>query len=294
MYIEDLWESIKQFLTSGFFEIVEDWLTSLQHTMGYLLQSAFYIERMPIAEGTIIDSESVKTAITTMYLIGILMLSVKLAWKGYKVWILWRDGDSDTSPFEMLQHSIYALIVAIAFPILYDIAVSVMSEICLQVVVAIGGARYENLLEVALIILWPDMWGETHGFVVLIISFIYLIIFVILCFQMLMRGVEMFAFRMGVPIAVTGLVDSDGGVWKNYIQIFFYQIIATLIQDFLVRISIMTCATITVGGLVLGLVLLIASFRVPKMFASRLAGGNNGGGGNGFHTMLMAARLFRR
>lgn len=293
MTIENLWESIKQLLMSSFLEIVEEWLTALQDAMGNLLQSAFFIERMPIAAGTIINSGSVQTAITAMYLIGVLMLAVKLAWKGYKVWVLWRDGDSDTSPFEMLQHSIYALIVAMAFPIVYEIAVSVMSEISLQIVVAIGGARYENLLTVALNVLWPGMWGTAYGFIVLVISFVYLIIFVVLCFQMLMRGVEMFVFRMGVPIAVTGLVDSDGGVWKNYIQIFFYQLIATLIQDFLVRISIMTCATVSIGGLVLGVALLIASFRVPKMFASRLAGGNNGGG-NSLHTMLLAARLFRR
>lgn len=286
----DLWQNIKDLLLAGINEVIE-WMTALQDAMGNLMRSGFFIEQIPIADGTKLSPENVSRALTAMYLIAIILLALKLVWKGFKVWILWRDGDSDTSPWEMFQHSVYALIVALAFPMLYEIVVNIVMQITMKAAGAIGGNPSKNVMQLALILLWPGYW-ESLGFVAVVMGVVYIVVFIIISFQVLKRGVEMLIFRLGVPLAVAGLVDSDGGIWKTYLQIFIQQLIITAIQDFLLRFSIALITAHTLFGMLLAVIFVLAAFSVPKTFAARLTGGSGGSGGGSVGTALMAARMF--
>lgn len=217
----------------------------------------------------------VSDVLRVLYGFMLLLLALKLIWKGYKVYILNRDGEAEASPLEMLQGAVLAVVVAVIFPTLYDYAV--------QIVIAIMTA-VENVLP------YPETMSHTESLPVLvrnlltntissaIIGVIFAVVFIILWFRMLMRGAEMLVYRMGIPFAVYGLVDSDGGVWKAYIQLLFKQIATSVMQYFLLVLGVRVAYAGTDTAVMLGIALMVAALSAPKLMAQIFAPSGGGGG----------------
>ncbi len=98
--------------------------------------------------------------------------------------------------------------------------------------------------------------------------------------QLLKRGIDLLILRLGVPIATAGLVDSDGGVWKPYIKIFFQAMFTTVIQLFLIELAlaILMAQTATLWGLVWALVAMQAALKTPQLMQQLLVSTGAGGG----------------
>ena len=47
-----------------------------------------------------------------------------------------------------------------------------------------------------------------------IFGLVFVIVYFILYFQFLMRGLEILILRVGMPLACVGLIDNDKGVFK--------------------------------------------------------------------------------
>ena len=229
------------------------------------------------------------------------LLTLKLGWHGWKVYDLWKDGEAETSPTSILVNSLYAVGVALAFPVLYKIG----AEIAIGISSAITKVFPNSLMwgeDIALGAL-PELIKNTYSsfsqnIVLHVLLLVFCIIYIILFFKMMFRGVHLLLYRFGVPLAVVGLVNSDGGVWKNYVQIYFQQLIITMIQNFCIRMSLVFISSasgspLSTGLMVFAIVFLISALSTPKIFASILQ--QNGGGGRGtqvMYTVMMAARTF--
>lgn len=72
-------------------------------------------------------------------------------------------------------------------------------------------------------ILFTTFWSllQYLGLVTAISGMVFVIVYFILYFQFLMRGLEILILRVGIPLACVGLLDNDKGVFKAYLNKFF-------------------------------------------------------------------------
>lgn len=287
----DLWEHIKTMLSNMLGEIVTSWLHELETAFGDIIQTAFYIEELPGLTANILTPESIRTALSVLYLTMVGLLTLKLCWKGYKVYILNRDGESEVPPSTMLVNSFYAIGVALAFPVLYDIATKIAIESCKSVLNKFPGVSTDNFINVLIGMFTPWVNSQVSLFLVLLVL-VFIIVFFILAIQMVFRGVEMFFYRLGVPFAVVGLVDSDGGIWRNYVQLFFQQLATIMIQYCCICLALRLAASISVPSMIAAIAFLIGAFSTPKLLRTVLSSGGGGGGSQVISVAVMAARAF--
>lgn len=212
-----------------------------------------------------------------VYYFGLSLLALKVLRKGFMVYIVWRDGDPDSSPQDMLTGSIVAVAISASFPTLYTWMTDVTLWFGQKILNAISdsGVRTwaETLKAFAL-----SLGGKSliNGILLLIIC----IQVILLMLQLLKRGVELLVMRLGVPIATLGLVDSDGGVWKPYIKIFFQSMFTTIIQISLMEMAFAIAVVMPTGlwGLLWALATMQAALKLPSLMQQLLV--NSGAGGS--------------
>lgn len=286
-----LFEWLKNFLSQSPDDMLLELVNATGAAMGSLTRSAFHIEQVAQGINGSLTPGRVNQGVMFMYGIMLGLVALKFCWKGYKVWVLWRDGDSESSPWEMLMHTGYAVVVAVAFPVIYNIVVSLSTSLVTNLIAVMGGVSANNL-----ILMLPDLIvrGWTSGSYLLITTLlaVYVIVFLVVAVQAMLRGAEMLIYRLGFPLATVGLVDSDGGVFKGYVQLFFRMLVTILVQDILVRLSLSSTANLNVPGVLFGIVLLIGAFKAPKTFAGLFGAAGGGGMGGVVSSAVMAARIF--
>lgn len=296
----NLWGFIKDSFTGGLMDDIYAMMKAFQEASSDIIQSVFFIEESTALSGTL-NARTVNAALGAIYLFMVALVALKLCWQGYKVYVLWKDGEAEVSPANMLVNSIYAIGVALAFPVLYRIG----CEVTIGISRSIANAFPLSLMQEEQIILRdvPDLIKNvfsafSQNIVVSLLLLVFCFIYVILFFKMLFRGVHLLLYRLGVPLAVVGLVNSDGGIWKSYVQIYFQQLGITLIQDFCIRMSLVLIASasgsaFSAGKTIFAIVFLISALSTPKIFNSILQSNNGGGRGTQVvYTVMMAARAF--
>ena len=96
-------------------------------------------------------------------------------------------------------------------------------------------------------------------------AFLYLIIAIqltLLYFQFLTRGFEMLILRLGIPFASIGLLNSDNGVFTEYIRDFLLTAFTLVVQLALLNLSILSLVN---GHLIYGIAIAIVSVNTPMM-----------------------------
>ncbi len=286
----DLFAILQKFLGSLLADILSDWLGSLQSIVGNIVNTAFYIERIPGLNSGLLNAGAVENAIRSLWYTCLCLLVLKLLWKGYKVYILWRGGDSEVSPLSMLLAAVFALGTAMAFPLLYDVAVGIVKTLDKIIMDAFHMDPNVNLFAVLGSLFSPWMAVQNATFLI-ILALAFIILCAVLVFQMVGRGAELLIFRLGVPFAVVGLVDSDDGIWKSYIQLLFRQFATILAQDLCLHLAIGLAAAREPAPVFVGIIFLITAFKTPKLLSSLLVTGG-GGGANKLYTVTMVAKTF--
>lgn len=289
-----VWELIQGFINDLLNSLVHDYLTAFEEMVGNLFRSIFMIETLPGIGSTILSAEIVQLMFNVIYGITVLLLALKLLWKGFKVYILWRDGEAVTPPGEMVIGAVFAMIVAVSFPLLYEIAVSVVMEIsdALFSVLGFGGFSTNTGNWVTDVIRDFDAAYDATVVIVLL-SVVFLIILIILICKLLLQGAELLVWRLGVPFAVIGLVDSDGGAWKPYIQMLFKELATLLVQYFCIVLGTHLIAGLSLTGLCLGIAFEITAFCAPKLLSQFMVPSGGGGGiTQKIYTATMVMRVF--
>lgn len=284
-----LWKIIEGFLADALNSAAKDFLKPLENFLGDLLYATYFVEDLPGLDETILNTAVIDRALFALYGIATMLVAAKLIWKGTKVYILWRDGESETDPGEMLLGTVFAIIAAVAFPLLYTFAVEIVQE----VVNAVCGAFFGG--DVIVIDGLLDALGKvlTGGIRLVLFGLIFAILLLWLMFSMVKQGVEMLIFRLGIPFAASGLVDSDGGYWKPYIQQLTRELTTAAIRYFCLRMALGLAVSMTLAGLVVGIGFLVVAIKTPAMLAQFLAPKSGGGGAaQKLNTVVMAVRMF--
>lgn len=285
-----VWNIFKGFLEDTLDAVVNEVLTFLEGLFGDLFDGMFFVERVPGLEETPLTEVSISQAMNILYGFLVLLLALKLLWKGTKVYVLWRDGEAETPPTEMILGAVYALVAAVAFPVLYELAAMITREILDTVcgVLFSGGTQWsDDVFQMAI-----QALTGTLNLPMPILGLIFAVQLVCLVFVMLKQGAELLLFRLGIPFAAVGLIDSDGGCWKPYMQTFFRMLATALVRWFCLYLGIRLAASLEGMGLILGVVFEVLSFTAPKLLSQFLTPQGGGGAAQKISTIVMAVRTF--
>lgn len=262
--------------------LVSDANLTIASSLANLTDQVFYIEKH------VSLASSIFTSITNLiYYLAIWLLILKFSVKGFQTFIIGIEGDPDADPFLYLARFAKAAILMMTFPLLYEIfariSVSFINEV-LSTMSSNNILSADNIGD-ALI----DAGSSSTS---LLVSFIFI---VILYFQILMRGVEMWVMRMGFYLACVGLVESDNGAFAPYVMTFFKCALTTFVQVSLLLLgtNLMQAGDPFIAyatmGMAIGTPKFLQQFMVPT-----------GGGGSvmgkvyqGVHLGDMAARLIK-
>lgn len=211
---------------------------------------------------------------------GVSLIVLKFLKKGFETYILWSDGDADEEPISLLTNFFKAMAVAVCFPTLYQWMADIIQDMGDKLLSTIGAATaYDWSAWVAGI--------SSAGLVTAIFGLVFIIVYFILYFQFLMRGLEILILRVGIPLACVGLIDNDRGVFKSYLNKFFQSMLAVVIQLALCKLGVGLMINMHVFW---GVACMMLAVKTPKFLQDFLITTGGGGGGivnNAYHTVRL-------
>jgi hypothetical protein len=211
---------------------------------------------------------------------GVSLIVLKFLKKGFETYVTWTDGDPDEEPLSLLTNFFKAMAVAICFPTIYGWLGQIVEEMTNQLLAAIGASTSYN---------WAAWVSgiSSLGLVTAIFGLVFIICYLILYFQFLMRGLEIMILRIGVPLACAGLLDNDRGVFKAYSQKFIQSTLAVVVQISLSKLGVGLMLNMHVFW---GVACMILAIRTPKFLGDFLITTGGGGGGavnNVYHSVRL-------
>ena len=145
----------------------------------------------------------------------------------------------------------------ISFGYIYRTFVDVFYSLYTSLDRAAFGNNYNNLTDSS----WIETFGDAFNIVgntfYLIVSVLYILIY----FQNLGRGVEMLVLRFGLPFACIGLLNADGGAFKGYIQKMIKVAFTVIVQLMLLKFSLILLES---RHLILALATGLMAYRTPR------------------------------
>lgn len=212
---------------------------------------------------------------------GVSLIVLKFLKKGFETYVLWSDGDADEEPLSLLTNFFKAMAVAVCFPTLYGWMAAIVEEMSDKLLEAIGAATAFD---------WAGWVSgiSSMGLVTAIFGLVFIIVYFILYFQFLMRGLEILILRVGIPLACVGLLDNDKGVFKAYLNKFFQSTLAVVIQIALSKLGVGLMMNMHVFW---GVACMMLAVKTPKFLQDFLITTGGGGGGAIVNNVYHSVRL---
>ena len=240
-------------------ELIEKFINGSEATLNSLFKSmvnlVFFIERelsnITLADGTNINFNYIYE---TIFNYAIFILVIVFIAKAIKIYFMMREGDAEQNPFQLAIGMVKAVIVMICFKEIYYIFVGIVQEF-LDSILNTMQVQGSNLSEM----LTSNMEG---GIYTAVACLVLLIVWLILICQFIMKGVELLVMRLGIPFASIGLLNSDEGVFPEYIRNFLMTAFTLVIQLALLNLSILT---LTSGYIIYGIAIAIVSTKTPMI-----------------------------
>lgn len=257
--------------------LTDAWDTILDPLQGLITQLlVFSLKAEEIGSVWDVDNPITQAVIDNVYtftyaaMCGVMVLA--FLYKGFKVYILWRDGDAEVSPQTMILGCVWAIIMALAFPYLYDILV--------DVVVYLGNGitdRFQLGLTPSADIF--NLLSNSRMLVAIFLLLFFILMLVIFC-KLLSRGVELMFMRLGFPLICLDLINSDASTFKQYTGLFFRQAALSVIQMTCLLLGLYTIANPELVNVILAVVFEMCAMSAPKIMSQLLPPSGGGGGGS--------------
>lgn len=240
--------------------------------------------------GNVLSTETISQVYNVVYLLSCALALIKLLSKGFQVYILWRDGDPETSPVNMVIGMFTGIVMMLAFPVLYDIMADVTTWFANTIITVLHMNNQVTVVQSILMFIAAAGGGLVNA----ILMLIWIIMMIILFVKMVGRGVELLVLRLGVPIACLGLIDSDGGLFKGYMQIFFKTMATSVVQICLMSFSFAVVSDVGIFNLLVGISIVSTAFATPIIMQSLMVQSRPGGAfGQKINSTGMAVNTLR-
>lgn len=275
---ESLLDIFSETINGWFGNLVTSAFEKFDSLMVGLLTGVFHFEDLvSSAATTVLTKESIRSVYIFIYLLIISLIVLKFLFKGFQIYILWRDGDADASPRDMLVGAIESGAVSVCFPYLYERAANVFIYIAEGIMGRLGVSL--GFDESTTQLLQKVILGAvTNDILTIIFLLIFAIAVFILWIRLIGRGFEILVLRVGVPFASLGLLDSDMGAFKGYMQVFIKTGFTAIIQVNAMALALRVACTFQFINILFALGIMIAAFGVPIIMQQFLAASNPGGG----------------
>ncbi len=210
----------------------------------------------------------VSSIVVAVFKIAYWMLILKFVWKGFDIYLLGLDGDEDSDPMSLFFNFVKALIISLGFGLLFGYFTNIAFNICDTIMKALHTkVEFSNALDTLSVI--------ATSLVMVIMCVVYLVLVVVLTVMFMQKTLELVILRIGISFAVSGLLDSDGGVFKPYVKKFFQISLTIILQTVCFKLSVMALANTNMIGCISALVM---ALKAPQ-FLSEFIMVNQGGGG---------------
>lgn len=147
-----------------------------------------------------------------------------------------------------------AVIVMLCFKEIYTIGVGIVEEFLNSIL---------GVVNVSKINLADTLLGNIQGGIFTAVAcLVMLICWLLLVCQFIMKGIELLVMRIAIPFASIGLLNSDEGVFPDYIRGFLMTAFTVVIQLTLLNISI---ATIMINKLIYGIAIAVVAVNTPSI-----------------------------
>ena len=240
-------------------ELIESFIGGSEATLNSLFKSmvnlVFHIERelsnLKLADGSFINFNKIYE---TIFSFAIYILIIVFISKAIKIYFMMREGDAEENPIQLMIGMIKAVIIMICFKEISNIFVGIVQEF-LNGILSNMTVQGTNLAE----ILTGNMGG---GIFTAVACLVLLIVWLILICQFIMKGIEILVMRLGIPFASIGLLNSDNGVFTEYVRDFLLTAFTLVVQLGLLNLSILALVN---GHLIYGIAIAIVSVNTPMM-----------------------------
>ena len=214
---------------------------------------------------------------------GVSLIILKFLKKGFECYVMWTDGDPDSEPIHLIIRFEQAIAEAVCFPVMYGWLADITEKLTNQLITAIGASTNYDWQA------WVNGLSSA-GLVTAIFGLVFVICYFILYFQFLMRGVEIMILRIGLPLACTGLLDNDKGVFKTYLTKFFQSTVAVMVQISLCKLGVGMMMNVGINlNVFWGIACLVLAIKTPRFLSEFMV--PTGGGGGMVNNIYHSVRL---
>ena len=245
-------------------ELIQNFISGSESTLNSIFNSmlnlVFFIERelMYIPQGAILAQAKVdfNAIYQVVFNFATYLLVIVFIAKAVKTYFMMREGDNEQNPIQLVIGMLKAVIVMICFKEIYTIGVGIVSEF-LNSILNVMPIQNTNLAEA----LSSNIQG---GIFTAVACLVLLICWLLLICQFIMKGIEILVMRIGIPFASLGLLNSDGGVFPDYIRSFLMTAFTLVIQLALLNVSIITLLT---NKLIYGIAIAVVAVNTPMIMS---------------------------
>lgn len=268
-------------VVNSVFELIDSLLVKL-------LDTIFFAEDLVSSTGsTVLTAAMLNNVYGFLYAVSCSLVAFKFIRKGFNIYILWRDGDADSSPADMLKGVGEAVVYMIAFPFLYEKCVDIVKYLASGIMgrlgVAVGAGSITSI--------GADFILMGANFAISGLFFLAFFVMVFILWIMMMKqGFELLVMRIGFPLATQGLIDSDKALFKNYLQVFWKVALTAVIQVSLMSLAFRVIATMQVLNLFAAIAIIATAIGTPKLLQQFLVPQGGAGGLQKAQSVAMIAR----
>ena len=245
-------------------ELIQNFISGSESTLNSIFNSmlnlVFFIERelMYIPQGAILAQAKVdfNAIYQVVFNFATYLLVIVFIAKAIKTYFMMREGDNEQNPVQLVIGMLKAVIIMICFKEIYTIGVGIVEEF-LNSILSVMPLKNTNLAEA----LSNNIQG---GIFTAVACLVLLICWLLLICQFIMKGIELLVMRIGIPFASIGLLNSDGGVFPDYIRSFLMTAFTIVIQLALLNVSILTLLT---NKLIYGIAIAIVAVNTPMIMS---------------------------
>lgn len=251
-------------VTDMLVELIQNFISGSESTLNSLFNSmlnlVFFIERelMYIPEGSVLPKANIdfNEIYQVVFSFATYLLVIVFIAKAIKTYFLMREGDNEQNPIQLVVGMLKAVIIMICFKEIYTIGVGIVEEF-LNSILDVMSVQGTNLADA----LSNNIQG---GIFTAVACLVLLICWLLLICQFIMKGIELLVMRIGIPFASIGLLNSDGGVFPDYIRSFLMTAFTLVIQLSLLNLSI---ATLLIDKLIYGIAIAVVAVNTPMIMS---------------------------
>lgn len=232
-----------------------------------LMETCFYPERTILnadVTGVQISLNALKSVILSF---AVALIILKFLKKGFDLYVLWTEGESELPIGTYIMYFARAIIVALSFDFLFDLLIEVAIQFGTEL---LNSLALDNML--------PN-WGYIVEFATTSLfsaftGLVATVLFIILYIQFLVRGIEILLLRLGFPLASIGLLEANSGVFQSYSQKMYKSVLTVIVQIILCKLGL---ALIFTSHWFYAIATIVMAIKTPSFLQEFMLTGGSGG-----------------